>query len=80
MDLAKAARRTLGSSYTVSILPDFPHLIIQQGELPVGETGFVIFKASADFDNPKSNLRQLARELARKLGACLQGDEGETYE
>ena len=43
-------------------------------------SGRVWFNAPRDFDTPTSEIRRLAAELARALGASLVGDEGETYD
>jgi hypothetical protein len=42
--------------------------------------GSVVFRASADFSNPQSQLRKIARELAGKLNAEIRGGEGERYD
>ena len=38
------------------------------------------FNAPRDWDSPGSSFRQLARDIARSLGARLVGQEDETYE
>jgi hypothetical protein len=43
-------------------------------------SGRISFKASFDFVEPGSDIRRLAAELARALGASLVGDEGEIYD
>jgi hypothetical protein len=43
-------------------------------------TGRISFRAPRDFDRPDCDIRHIAADLARVLGARLVGDEGETYE
>jgi hypothetical protein len=53
---------------------DSRHRVFRWGE------GRISFNASPDFLEPDSEVRRLAAELARALGASLVGDEGETYD
>jgi hypothetical protein len=41
--------------------------------------GTVCWRYTADFDRPDSEIRTVARRLARKLNAVIVGDEGEIY-
>ena len=43
-------------------------------------SGRILFKASPDFLEPGSDIRRVAAELARAVGASLVGDQGEIYE
>ncbi len=70
MELAKAARRTLGSSYTVSIRPDFPHLITAPDILVGGEGRLVGFFV------PHESEAQDATGLLVRLTLCRLGLPG----
>jgi len=43
------------------------------------QRGTISFRAPDDFNRPDCEIRRVAAQLARTLGARLVGDEGETY-
>ncbi len=42
--------------------------------------GSVAFNASKDFNNPADPIREIAADLAGRLGGVLVGDDGKRYE